>query len=101
MEEDIVLPECPIEQNLADYRALSTLPEGVYGKGTQNLGGSHAAVKPGWLYRITVSEERSIDTKALVSAAKQMGGFEGLKFIWAPPPTCFPTALQAKDTQKR
>ena len=46
-------------------------------------------MKPGWLYRITVSEERSIDTKALVSAAKQMGGFEGLKFIWAPHPLAF------------
>ncbi len=73
-DEAIQLPECHVKQNLANHNALKALPEGVYGRGTGNLGGIDAAVKPGWLFQITVSERHGINTKAPMNTAKKMGG---------------------------
>ncbi len=103
------MPECPIQQNLADCMALSISPDRVYGKDTLNLSAIDAAVKSGWLYKITISEEHRmnyLDTKSLVNAARQMGGFEGLKLVWALHPNAFTphhkrtTARKLKDVRQ-
>ena len=99
-DEAIELPECHVKQNLANHNALKALPEGVYGRGTGNLGGIDAAVKPGWLFQVTVSERHGINTKALVNTAKQMGGFEGLKFVWALHPSAFTPHFKRQTFRK-
>ena len=76
------------------------MPRGVYGKGTSNLGGIDAAVKPGWLFQNTIIESHGVNTKTLVNTAKQMGGCQGLKFVWALHPYAFTPHFKRQTFRK-
>ena len=99
-EENIVLLECQTKQNLPNFTALSALPEDAYRTGTRSVGGIDAAVKPGWLFQITVSGYHGKDTQSLVNMARQMGGFQGLKFVWAIHPIAFTPHFQRQTIWK-
>ena len=98
--EDIMLPACQTRQTLPDHTALSSLPQGVYGEGTNNLGGIDAAVKPGWLFQVIIRMTRGINTEALVNMVREMGGSQGLKFVWVLHPCAFPPRLKRQAFRK-
>ena len=99
-QEEIVLPACQAKQTLVNHIALSTLPPGVYGKGTGNLGGIDAAVKPGWLFQIRVSGNHVINTKALVNMVRKMGNPQGLKLVWVLHPIAFTPDFKRQTFRK-
>lgn len=87
-------------KNLPNHTAFSLLPGVVYGKGTKDLGGIDAAVKPRWLLQKIISGNYGLNPEALVSTARWNGGNPGPEACLGPPPICLYTAFKRQTFRK-